>query len=107
VRTTVTASSDAASAVQNPLNRQIDFVANGATSNLDAICEGAQRPMGPTASAILWDMLVERFCRIGDAIDVLPRKVGGQIFLANVRVRQRGGVVILNLVAFEDLRAND
>ena len=50
--------------------------------------------MGPTAAAILWNVLIEGFGSIGDAFDRLPGEIGGQLILINVGVGQGGGIIV-------------
>lgn len=87
--------SDASSAIENILHRQIYFISHGSPScNLDAIGKSAESTVGPTAAAILWNVLIEGFGSIGDAIDRLPGEIGGQLILINVGVGQGGGIIV-------------
>ena len=75
------------STVENILNRQINFITHGSLSgNLNAIGKSAESAVGPTAATILWNVLIEGFGGIRDAIDGLPSKVGRQLILTNVGV---------------------
>ena len=59
--------------------------------------------MGPTGSTILRYVLIERFGRVRDAMDVLPCEIRGQVLLAKVCVRQGGGIVVEDFVTVQDL----
>lgn len=103
VGSAMTRSGDMGTTVQKILNRKINFIA-ARIGNLDAVGQSAQRSVGPTRSAILRNVLIERVCQIRMTVDIAPIKVIGQILLVNISVGKRRSVVITDLVAFENLK---
>ena len=101
VRAAVARTGDAASAVENVLNAEIDR-ARGVAGDLDAICEGTEGTMSPAAAAVLWDVLIERVCQEGNAVDVAPGEPVRDF--GDVFVWERRGVVVADGMAWEDLK---
>ena len=60
------------SAIQHPLNGEVDIVSLSITGNFDAVGESGDGAMCPTGSAIMRDVLIETFGEVGFAIDVVP-----------------------------------
>ena len=106
VRSAMTRSSDMGTTVQKILNRKIDFIATR-IGNLNAVSQSTERSVGPTRSAILRNVLIERVCQVRMSVDISPIKVIGQIFLINISVGKRRSVVFADLVAFEDLNRTE
>lgn len=96
-------SSNVPTAIQYVLNRKVDFIALSLASNLDAIGQSTQRTVGPTGTAILWNVLIETVRQVRDAVNVSPRKDIGKILFANVRVGKWRGISIPNLVVLHNL----
>ena len=61
--------------------------------------------MGPAGSAVLWDVLVETLCEVGDAINVGPIECIGEIRCVDVFVRTRRRIGFTFVVCWEDLWA--
>ena len=59
VRAAMAAPGHAATAIENVLDGQIDFIARGIPSYFDAICQGTEGPMRPAAAAVLREVLIE------------------------------------------------
>lgn len=90
--------------IEDKLDGQVDFIRSSIASNLDAISKTAQCTVCPARSAILRNVLIERMCQVGNAIDVAPCKVRGEVFCVNVSVRERRRVRFGTSVAGENLQ---
>ena len=54
---TVTTTGNTSTAIQDVLDRKIDFIATG-ICNFDSICQAGQRAKAPTTATVLRDMLI-------------------------------------------------
>jgi hypothetical protein len=70
--TTMTASGNISGTIQNVLNRQVDFVPQSLTGNLDAVRQRRKRAVRPTASTVLGNVLIEGMRQITDTVNVTP-----------------------------------
>lgn len=89
--------------IENELNGEINFIARGVASNLDAIGQGRECTVRPTGTTVLRNVLIQTLCEVRLAIDIGPREVGWQVILRNVRVGKGRGVVVANVMVFENL----
>ena len=85
-------------AVQNVLNTQINIIALSQASDLDAVRKAAQGSVRPATSAVLRNVLIERVCEVGNAIDVAPRETVGELRRVYIFVRQGRRVIIVDSV---------
>ena len=58
--------------IQQKLDAQIDVGPGGFALNFDAVCQLTYASVGPTASTIDGDVLIEVFRQIVDVVYVLP-----------------------------------
>jgi hypothetical protein len=73
-------------------------------SNLDAVSESRKSTVRPTASTILWNVLIETVREVAHAVNVAPAKGVRQILRLDILIRQRGSVGISDLVSLENLK---
>ena len=106
VTSTVTATGNTSTAIQDVLDRKIDFIATG-ICNFDSIRQAGQRAEAPTTSAVLRDMLIHWVGKIVQSIHIPPVEILGKIFGVDVFVRKRRMVVLSDFVAFQDLNKNE
>ena len=69
---TVATASSGGCAIQDVLDAQVDFVAGGISSNLDAISKRGQGSVRPATSAVLGDVLVQGMSSVTLSINVTP-----------------------------------
>ena len=81
---TMTGTGRFGSAVQDPLNAEVNIVALSLTSDLDTISQGRDCAVSPAGSTVVRDVLVEMLGEVGFAIDVVPVPVVGDVFLEEV-----------------------
>jgi hypothetical protein len=86
------------------LHRQVDLIAQSLASNLDAVSESRKSTVRPTASTILWNVLIETVREVAHAVNVAPAKGVRQILRLDILIRQRGSVGISDLVSLENLK---
>jgi len=60
------------STVENVLDRQVDVDSLSLACDLDAVTQGTHGAMGPAASTVLGNVLVERLGQEAGAVDVAP-----------------------------------
>lgn len=100
---TVTTAGRVGAAIEDELDREIDFVGCGIAGNLDAVGQGGESSVSPTGTAILRNVLIQTLGEKGFAIHVGPREIGGQVVFRNVRVGQWGGIIIANVMILKNL----
>ena len=105
VGTAVARSGHATSTIQNVLDRQVDLLATALPGNLDTVRQCTEGSVGPARAAVLGDVLVQRVCQVRRAVHIAPIKVRRQFRFGNVRVRQRGVVLVRFRMAFQDLHS--
>ena len=108
----MTRSSHLSTAVQDKLNAQVDIIALGVACNLDAISERRQGSMCPATSAVLRNMLVQRFRQVTLAIDITPvegfgKLVGTDVGMWESRHEAAVNSVIADLDFAKVLRGGD
>lgn len=101
---TIATSSNFGTAIENELNTEVNVITLAVTGNLDAIAEGAQGTMSPARSTVLRNVLVQRVCQIGDAIDGTPGKGIWQVRSLDVLVRERRCDLIELVVTRKELK---
>lgn len=104
VGSSVTRSSHFTGAIQNVLHRQIDFIAQSLSRNLDAVSESGQRAVSPTATTVLGNVLIERVRQVADSVNVAPSKGSRQVVRLDVFVRKWARVSVADLVALQNLK---
>ena len=72
VASTMATTSRGGCAVQDVLDTAVGFVSRGSSSNLDAISERGRGSVGPAASTVLRNVLVQRMGGVTFAINVAP-----------------------------------
>mmetsp|Transcript_20312 Transcript_20312/g.59341 ORF Transcript_20312/g.59341 Transcript_20312/m.59341 type:complete len:206 (-) Transcript_20312:295-912(-) len=70
--TAVARTCDIGTTVQDPLDAEVNVDSLATSGDLDAVCEGTHGSVGPAASTVLWDMLIQILRQIADAIHLGP-----------------------------------
>jgi hypothetical protein len=90
-------------AVQDELDGEVDVVTYAPTRDFDAVLEGANGSMCPAGSAVVRDVLIEHFGEVGLSINVVPRKILGEVFLIEVGVGQGACNLASLLMSIQEL----
>lgn len=78
------ASSNTASAIEHPLNTQVDIISNSMPSNFDTICQSRQCTVSPARPTVLWNVLIQRMRQERMTRNVPPVPRFWKIFLGNI-----------------------
>ena len=85
-------------AIQYPLNGEVNIVTLTLAGDFDPIGEGGDGAVGPAGAAVVGDVLVEVFGEVGLAVDVVPVPVGGDVFFYEVAVD--GDMMMMRVYGF-------
>jgi hypothetical protein len=99
----MTGSGGIGTAIQYPLDGEVDVMTLALAGDFDPISEGGDGAVGPAGAAVVGDVLVEVFGEVGLAVDVVPVPVGGDVFFYEVGMGQRVHHMLLLHVPIHNL----